>query len=199
MKTTFTERLRRVEKQATDLLYQLPPNLLYHNAEHTLHPELGVASMANKLSLLEQISDQERELVVTAAYLHDIGYLTQPHKNEPIAAKIAGETLPAFGYTMPEVAYVQNLILATEVPTNPRNHLERILCDADVDNVGRDDFLDLNEALRKEIGANDQLDWYKRSIRFLEGHQFYTPSARALRDEGKQANLQKLYALVGGK
>ena len=197
--TAYTERLKKVEEQTRELLVRLPPIFLYHHSGHTLDSELGVASMANKISLLEKISYQERELIVTAAYLHDLGYLEQHHKNEAIGARMAGEILPGFGYTANEITEVGNMILATEVPTNPKNHLQEILCDADVDNLGRDDFFVQNENLRREIGIENKIAWYKGSIHFLEGHRFYTPSSRALRDEGKLRNLQELYALVGGR
>lgn len=55
----------------------------------------------------------------------------------------ARQYLPHFGYTGDEIEQVCDIIMATQMPQNPHNHLGQIICDADLDYLGRNDFLSL--------------------------------------------------------
>ena len=190
-------RIAMLDSYTRMLLSRLPGNLLYHCAGHTLEDETGVVGVADKLARKEGISPYQRELVVAAAYLHDAGYIERYNKNEAIGARIAGEVLPLCGYDPMEIDLIQKMILATEMPANPKTHLEKILCDADVDNLGRNDFFEKNDALRREIGVNDLKGWYENSIKFMESHQFYTASAKNLRQAKKDENILELKKRAG--
>lgn len=196
MTTTPNERLTRVDQHARTLLAQLPKNLTYHNPDHTLHPEHGVVAVTRKLATLEHLTPHENELTTVAAYYHDTGYLEQYHHNEPISARIATNTLPHLGYTPEETKIISDAILTTKNPTKPKNKLEAVLCDADVDNLGRDDFFEKNEAVRNELGITDVEQWYRDTITFLMNHHYYTDTAKKLRDEKKQKNLDQLFDLL---
>lgn len=196
----FTQRLEKVDAYVRQLLKEkLPKNLLYHNADHTLHPIQGVISVADMLAREEGISKDKRELVVTAAYLHDTGFVKRPYANEEIGVEIAYEVLPGFGYAPQELRKIAGMILATAILSGakPKTQLEMILCDADSDNLGRDDFFEKGELYRKELGIEDAIKWYEHSIKFLEGHQFYTTSAQRLRNAKKAENLAKLKEMIG--
>jgi hypothetical protein len=82
----------------------------------------------------------------------------------------------------------------------PHTLLERILADADLDVFGRDDFLALNGCLRAELAAAGSLfsdrEWYSGQINFMRAHQYWTPGARALRDDKKRANIALLEQLL---
>lgn len=88
------------------------------------------------------------------------------------------------------------LVLATKLPTRPKSRMEEIICDADVDNLGREDFLERSEEVRKEAGAEYGEKWLKGLIGFLESHRYYTKSAQALRSEGVKTNIAKLRKLI---
>ena len=195
--TPATQRLLNVEAYVRRLFAEkLPKNLLYHNADHTLHPLLGVAAIADKLAQLEGIAKDQQELVVAAAYMHDVGYTEQYAKNEPIGARIAGEILPAYGFMPHEIRIIQEAILCTDLSQQPKSHLERILRDADVDHVGREDFFEKGEALRKELSIISINEWLAMQSKFLEQHQFYTESARRLGEVKKQENISLTYQLI---
>ena len=170
------------------------PKLPYHNFEHAV----DVADAAHGLAGLENLSADQGFLLVTAAYLHDVIYDVQAKDNEERSAALAEDILPRMNYTLIEIQPVKSLILATKIPTRPRNKLEEILCDADVDNLGRPDFLEKCELLRQERSVEDRKVWYANTLKFLQGHRYYTESAKALRSEGKERNLQLLYELVKG-
>ena len=198
--TPHTHRLEVVDAYIRDLFRdELPESIQYHDSEHTLHPTKGVVAVANRLALEEGVSDRDRELVVTAAYFHDAGFIREYVKNEPIAARMAGRILRLIGYDPGEIRTVQSLILATNPQVPPRSHLEEILCDADLDNLGREDFFELDEKLRlgelsKGAGAEDEATWRRRTIRFMKEHRYYTPSQKKRRNAGKERNLMMLRA-----
>lgn len=192
-----TTRLKQVDAFIKELFdRKLPKGLYYHNANHTLHPLEGVVSITEFLSEKEGIPISERELLATAAYFHDTGYIERYCDNEIIGAKIAAETLHIFQYSQQEIEIIKSLILATKIPAQPKNHLESIICDADVDNLGREDFFEKNELLMRELGITNKISWYKNSINFLEIHKFYTKTAQELGTLIKGRNLVGLRDLL---
>jgi predicted metal-dependent HD superfamily phosphohydrolase len=193
-----TPRLKIVDQYIRELFRdELPDGIKYHNADHTLHPTKGVVAVANNLAILENISEHDRELLITAAYFHDAGYIREYGKNEPIAARMAGRILKLIGYKPEEVERVQKMILATDPEVEPKTHVEKILCDADLDNLGREDFFKLDEKLRegrclRGIDVSDDVTWYRSTLEFLKKHQYYTESQKKLREKGKQKNIKRL-------
>ena len=82
------------------------------------------------------------------------------------------------------------------MPVTPKNKLEEIICDADLDYLGRDDFKSIGDLLYRELmesGAVQGLEqWNELQIRFLTNHQYYTSFSKANREEKKQENLKSL-------
>ena len=193
-----TKRLKLVDQYVRELFRdELPAGIKYHNADHTLHPTKGVVAVANNLAKLEKVSELDRELIIAAAYFHDTGYIREYEKNEPIAARMAGRILNLIGYKPEEIEKVQKMILATDPDVEPKRHVEQILCDADLDNLGREDFFQLDERLRegramRGIDVSDDVTWYENTLEFLQKHQYYTGSQNRLREKGKQKNTRKL-------
>jgi len=195
---THTDSLKIVDQYIKEFFRdELPKGIKYHNADHTLHPTNGVVAVANNLAILENISEHDRELLIAAAYFHDTGYIREYEKNEPIAARMAGRILKLIGYEQDEIEKVQNMILATDLEIKPKTDCERILCDADLDNLGRDDFFKLEKKLREGRGArgvdvSDDVKWYRDALEFLKKHRYYTESQKQLREKGKQKNIEGL-------
>ncbi len=193
-----TPRLKKVDQYIRELFKdELPAGIKYHNAEHTLHPTRGVVAVANRIALAENISAHDRELLLAAAYFHDTGYIREYDKNEPIAARMAGRILKLIGYKPAEIKKVQKMILATDLARKPQNPVEKILCDADLDHLGRDDFFQKDGKLRKGrsargIDVSDEAKWYRGTLKLIKNHQFYTNSQRQLREEKKQKNIKLL-------
>ena len=136
-----TPRLKIVDQYIRELFRdELPDGIKYHNADHTLHPTKGVVAVANNIAISENISEHDRELLIAAAYFHDTGYIREYDKNEPIAARMAGRILKLIGYEPKEIKKIQKMILSTDLERDPKTHVEKIICDADLDYLGRDDF-----------------------------------------------------------
>lgn len=169
----------------------------FGNEFHSFGHAEDVYSVAMKYAETEGLDLEERFFLGTAALLHDLVYVAGYSDNEELSANVSGAYLPSVGYSSGEISRVQDLIRVTEIPTNPGSDLaKRIICDADLDNLGRSDFFDRNDLLRIEFGLEPSLDWYAKSLKFLESHQYYTGSAKRLRDEGKRKNVEKLKDLI---
>jgi hypothetical protein len=74
--------------------------------------------------------------------------------------------------------------------------LEKIICDADVDNLGRSDFFKKSHLLRKEMShfgkQFTEQEWYDYLLFILESHTFLTSAAQQLRFKGQLKNLKNL-------
>ncbi|MCE7858603.1 MAG: hypothetical protein DYG86_02305, partial [Chloroflexi bacterium CFX2] len=57
-----------------------------------------------------------------------------------------------------------------------------------------------NSNLRRELALYGteytDAEWYSRQLAFLESHSYFTPSARKLRDGGKDTNRQHLKTIL---
>jgi len=183
----------------------LEPGLHYHGVHHTFD---DVLPAADRICLGEGVAPSDRELVLVAALFHDTGFLERYNGNEPIGARIAAETLPDWGYSSPEIERVLDLILATELrevdgvmlQAPGPDALKRILCDADLDNLGRPDFFAVSETLRREIEERGRkigdVAWVSRQVLFLSQHRWFTGTQRRDREAGKKANLQALREIL---
>lgn len=171
----------------------LGPDVHFHDPAHTLE---SVVPAADRLALAEGVSDESRRLIHAAALLHDTGYTEGSADHEQTSARIARQTLPDFGFGPDEIERIVRLILATKLGYHPATVEERILADADLDLLGRDDFWDRSLDLRRELAAGgvhyDERGWTERQIEFLTGHRYHTESARRLRQPGKAENLRRL-------
>ncbi len=169
------------------------PHLPYHNFNHAM----DVYSAATTLAFLEEAPEESRFMLRTAALLHDLIVVTGRTDNEERSAELSASYLPIIGYSFSQAKQIGQIIRATKMPQQPKDHLEQILCDADLDNLGRPDFLECGEKVRTELGIPQSDSWYRRQWEFLRNHSYHTASAHALRDEGKQENLYKLEKLMG--
>jgi uncharacterized protein len=190
----------QARKYAEDRLErELSPALFYHGVEHT---RTEVVPAVETLARMEGIKGKLLYLLLTAAWFHDLGYVEQAMYHELIGARIAVQVLPSFGYTEDQVEIVRWAILATALPQLPRNRLEEILVDADLDVLGREDFMQRNGDLRRELAflgkefTDEQ--WYAEQLRFVEGHTYFTASARSLRNAQKLLNIAELRNVLAG-
>jgi CheY-like chemotaxis protein/class 3 adenylate cyclase/predicted metal-dependent HD superfamily phosphohydrolase len=178
--------LARLEKE-------LSPELTYHNLWHTRD---DVLPAAQRLAAMLEVGEEDAYLLETAAAYHDLGYAVQRQEHERLGAEMAAEVLPGFGFSPAQVAAVQGMIMATELPQAPHTLLEQILADADLDVLGREDFCERNEALRLEMASSgthiDVERWYATQLQVLRAHRYWTSAARSLRDAGKQQNIAAL-------
>lgn len=181
-KTYILEKLRS----------ELPVNCYYHSYDHTV----DMHNSAERIADFEKINDTEKELILIAALFHDAGFIIQADNHEQHSCSIAKEILPQFNYSLEELEVVCKLIMATQMPVNPANHLEKIICDADLDYLGRDDFKSIGDLLFQELAERGSIksedEWHQMQVHFLTNHRYYTNYSRTHRESFKQENLKKL-------
>ncbi len=174
----------------------LPKYLKYHNARHTIDVIVEVEILGTG----EGVSKDEMLLLKTAALFHDVGHIVQSENHEEIGSKMAQEILPEFKYSEEQIEIISRLILSTKYPPNPQDKLEKIICDADLDYLGRSDFIPVSNQLYKELQAQGNimttLEWNKLQIKFLENHEYFTETAYKLRNPNKLKQLEKIKKLV---
>lgn len=182
---------------AKRLSTELGPQYTYHSLFHTMDE---VAPAAERLAALSGIEGEDLLLLITAAYFHDIGFVVNRANHEVIGADMARTVLPGMGYQPEQIDAICGMIMATRLPQSPRTLLEKILADADLDSLGRADFLERNAALRAEMAAfgstSNDYEWHLAQLQFVRHHDYQTPSAIALRQAGKEANIAALERLV---
>lgn len=175
-----------------NLLQTRMPGLPYHNIRHVM----DVRDSAMKIADTENISDEEKRIVELAALLHDIGFVEGAKDHEATSARMAREILPAFGYQKQVVDSICGMILATKLPQSPATALEKILCDADLDYLGRDDFYEIGQTLREELlnagVIESEREWNLVQRTFLESHRYHTPYGKTNRESHKQERLKEI-------
>jgi uncharacterized protein len=172
---------------------ELSPHYKYHNLWHTQHE---VMPAALKFARMCQADEADIQLLAVAAAFHDIGFIEVKKNHELTGARIVAQVLPDFGFSSSQIETIIGLILATRLPQNPRTMLEECMADADMDVLGRDDFVDRNRCLRDEMANagnhfSDQV-WLKEQLDFAQSHTYFTAAARTLRDEYKKRNITVL-------
>jgi predicted metal-dependent HD superfamily phosphohydrolase len=171
---------------------ELPEHFYYHNATHAE----DVYTAAKQIAQAEGISDSEMPLLLTAALFHDSGFLLGPKDHEIHSCDNARLYLPGFGYSNTEIEQICDIIMATKMPQNPHNHLGEIICDADLDYLGRNDFFILSKKLFSELAITDhletELEWNKLQVVFLENHHYFTKTAIALREALQKEHLNEI-------
>jgi hypothetical protein len=90
--------------------------------------------------------------------------------------------------------------MATKLPPNPTTLLEKIMCDADLDYLGRTDFIPVSNTLYEELIAQGKnisiLEWNRNQVKFLTNHQYFTNTALTLRKVGKEYQIDRLKKLI---
>jgi predicted metal-dependent HD superfamily phosphohydrolase len=170
--------------------------LIYHNRKHTER----VVEAAVQIAQHYQLNDAEFFIVKTAAWFHDIGYLTGDGPgHEERGARMAESFLEGTGVDRGIIDSIRKCVLATQLPQRAVTLVEQIVCDADLYHLGTEEFSDRNKLMRKEAEAVrhrkiSKDEWRKGTIRFLESHHYYTDYCRLLLNEKQQENLGKLKA-----
>jgi uncharacterized protein len=190
----FAEAQKFIIKKLGD---ELPGHLFYHGLHHTR----DVLSSAVKIAHEEGItSDKELTLIKTASLYHDSGFTIDYQNHEEGGCDLARKTLPGFDYNAEEIEAICGMIMATKIPQSPKNKLEEILCDADLDYLGRDDFYEIGDTLFSELKfynkLKDEQQWNMIQVNFLNAHQYYTNYGKTHREEKKQRHLKNLVKVI---
>ena len=186
-------RINDVEEFVLSKLEEgLPDNLYYHNVKHTI----DVVTQVELIGRSEGVKDEEMLILKTAALFHDMGHLINYDTHEEESVKIAKKILPKYHYKSDQIETICNIILATQMPPKPKNLLEEIMCDADLDYLGRTDFVPVSINLYKEYHERKKIDsileWNQMQLKFIKVHQYFTKTAQKLREVNKKKQLENI-------
>lgn len=180
-----------------ELKLRLNSSLQYHDYNHTL----DVLENARRLAASENLPQTDVTLLKTACIYHDAGMLSTYYHHEEAACEIVRRILPEYNYSASEIEIINKMIMATKLPQSAQGKLEMIICDADLDYLGRDDFFMISHKLKYEweifdINSLTLKEWYHLQVKFLESHTYFTKTAIETRLAGKQKNLDQIKELI---
>jgi predicted metal-dependent HD superfamily phosphohydrolase len=171
---------------------RLPAHYYYHNYQHTLY----VLDKVNEIGQHENCTKKEIDLLSAAALWHDAGFINIYNGHEEEGCKLAMQYLPDFGYSTSDIENICGMIMATKVPHNPKNKLEEIIADADLEYLGTENAAAKANELFKELHyINPSLtkkEWDKMQINFIEQHQYFTKYCKENKEPQKFIYLTRL-------
>jgi exopolyphosphatase/pppGpp-phosphohydrolase len=176
---------------------ELDPRLVYHSINHTL----DVYDSAVRIAKMEKIPETETQLLTTAALFHDSGMLVTYKGHEEASVTIIKDILPGYNYSSEEISRIETMIRTTKIPQSADERLSMILCDADLDYLGREDYFMISHQLKYEwdvlnINPTTLKEWYQLQVSFLENHKYFTMAALETRQTKKESNLLQVYDIL---
>jgi len=171
---------------------KLSVNLTYHSVAHTM----DVLEKAVEIAKQEGVNNEnEIMLLKVAALFHDTGFLEVYMGHEEKSCFIMRDEVSVL-FDKEELEEICGMIMATKIPQTPLTRLEEIICDADLDYLGRKDFYSTSDALKNEFLTynivKNQKEWEEKQINFFENHHYFTATSNNKRSTEKQQRLTEL-------
>jgi len=168
-------------------------NLVYHDIMHTT----DVVKSAQNVGAASNLTDEEMEILLLAAWFHDIGYAVSRVEHENISSEVAVSFLTENNYPKDKIEKVKSCILATKPPQTPKNKLEEVICDADLLHLAKKNFIERSEWLKLEFEKCDgaslsERDWFEETLKFITEHEYFTQYAKEKYSKKKRDNIVKL-------
>lgn len=186
-------KITALKSIVTKQLNKVPHYYPYHDLNHTF----DVYEAAYQSAKHHQINAEEQLILLSAALLHETGMAEGHQDHEEKSIAFTRNTLPLLCYNNAQIEQISQLIRCTKMPQSPFNLLSNILCDSDLDYLGRADYVPLSEKLRQEWIINDGFStdrkvWLESQVQFLKEHQHFTLYSQKNRKEGKLRNLKQV-------
>ena len=168
----------------------------YHNVDHVR----DVLNAAIRIGKSEGVNVDGLELIGVAAVFHDSGFMLDIKDHESTGCLFARDYLPSIGFSENELELICGMIMATRVPQQPLNDWQMILCDADLDYLGRDDFFETGNKVYSELVEFGQImnerEWNEMQVRFLSAHHYFTQTSLNERKPKKDLHLEQVKSLL---
>ncbi|OIQ37732.1 MAG: phosphohydrolase [Bacteroidetes bacterium MedPE-SWsnd-G1] len=172
---------------------ELAPEAVYHNFGHTLR----VVNASLEIGQAENLTDNELEILLLAAWFHDSGFIIDFKNHEEKSKEIVKEYLGSLNFGDDKIKEVCSIIDATKMPQSPKSKLDQIICDADLFHLGSEDFNAKSNLLRAEMEqlcdrAFTEIEWAEKNTQFFNEHKFFTNYAFEKLNDQKALNLLKI-------
>lgn len=179
------------QKIESYLIDNLPTHYTYHTIDHIK----DVVCRAEAIAKKEKIEKSTILDIKLAAWLHDIGYIWEPKRHEERGVEYATAILNEMNFPKSKINLIAGMILATKIPQSPKNLYEQIICDADLDYLGRDDYETNSKRFLTEIKLTKQVNekqWLNIQLNFLKNHAYFTETAKKSRNKKKENTIFKI-------
>ncbi len=184
---------KHIEARVRELYQQHPnPKLIYHNLDHTIN----VVERMKEIAAHYHLDENDMLVLYTATWFHDTGYLLTDEEHEQKSCELMREMMHNYSNDELFLNQVEDCIMATKHPQNPKTLLQQIICDADTYHVGTKNFKEINKLVRREFelkdGYVDKQKWMKETVQFMTDHQYFTSYCKEKLNDRKQKNLEWL-------
>jgi adenylate cyclase len=173
------------------LLENLPKQYTYHTIDHIR----DVVKQAERIAKKEKVDKSVIQDIKLAAWLHDVGYIWEPNRHEAMGVEYAISILTEMKFPKSKISLITGMIMATKIPQSPKNHYEQIICDADLDYLGRNDYDTNSNNLLQEIELVKKItpkEWMQVQEKFLKAHTYFTTTSQKLRNQNKNIVLNRI-------
>ena len=186
-----TDLIQKSKAYAESKLSALKDDYVYHNLNHTKK----VAAAAEEIGEKSGLSKDQLETVIISAWLHDTGYVngSQDHENQSI--ENAKQQLSSWNAPSEKIDAVCNAIKATEMPQNPQDIVEKVLCDADLAHLANGNLKELGQRFFNDTATTEKMvftdnEWLAYNLNFIESHTYFTEYGKTVLEKSKQKNLK---------
>lgn len=197
----MTNSLVESAKIYTQDILQVCKDYPYHNPAHSI----SVLDRATYIAMAEDVSNEDLEDLQIACLFHDTWFTVQYEKNEHIGARLARKWLEKQWHSEERIEKIEKIIMATVLFSTPRTHLENIIQDADLDNIGtKAEFITSMNYLTelRTVGGKDISDYayWQFVYKLLTKFKFHTETAKSERLEQQirdVEHMEKYLTMIG--
>ena len=196
-KLSMLEDIINREPLIQDILRQLSDglatDLYYHSELHTR----GVMRHTWNLVNADDLPERDKLLLSIAAAYHDAGFLIRRENNESIGAEMASSAMSNSGrFTSEEQHLVAQMILDTKFMRDgpaqiSQTRLSPWLLDADLSNIGSENFWESTRLLALELNLNFN-EMLPITHDLMTRHAWLSPAGKRVYKAGKTQNLLSL-------
>ncbi len=177
--------LKRMEEE-------LPAILNFHDQKYSME----LLTNCELLFSSEKLSEEDRLLVRTAALLDCMSYLKGYIEREKYIPQLVRETLPEYHYNEKQMLKISKLINTPFFPPAALTLPEKVLSDARLAFLGKNNFqnsvVTLFEEMKYYGRATSKKEFVKNFAEFLESFEFYTLTAQKLAEVTTEEQIKKL-------
>lgn len=194
-KKTNQKLVEEAYSYCMELIDRYCHNYFFHNPSHTR----WVYERSTYLAMAEWVGAIDMEDLQIAALFHDTGFSVQYAKNEYAWSQIARKWLESKNHDEDRIQKIEDIIMATVVFSKPKNLLQEIIQDADLDNIGTKAGFKNSEAVMREYReiANINISecaYWQFAYKIYFHYEFHTKTARSERTEQQKRNLKLVKA-----
>lgn len=181
-------RLLAEQVFADPVFEQLP----FHNLDHTR----DVVDAVKEIGMHASLTEEEMEACLSAAWLHDIGYKEGMKDHERLSVAMAAEVFKRLDTPIGVISMINNAILSTHMPQQPKSMVDKVLCDADLAHLAGPLCSTKSEMLRHELQGKGKSfsdeEWKVHNLAFMQQHHYHTPYGQTVLEDGKRKNIKRL-------